>query len=107
MQMFYTPFSSNAQNPHKQRIIPSPIPTPPESQRLREDDAGNGGILFVYRGFELLEGGFWISGYFGIFSDFYPKCFTHVLQFYYVLHSTNEKVMLKGLKTVEKLIINN
>jgi hypothetical protein len=34
----------------------------------------------------LLEGGFEISGYFRIFSDFYPKCFTHVLQFYYVLH---------------------
>ena len=107
MQMFYTPFSSNAQNPHKQRKIPSPIPTPPESLRLREDDADEGGILFVYRGFGLLEGGFWISGYFGIFSDFYPKCFTHVLQFDGVLHSTNEKVMLKVLKTVEKIIINN
>lgn len=107
MQMFYTTFSSNAQNHHKQRKIPSPIPTPPESLKLREDDAGNGGILFVYRGLWLLEGGFGISGYFGIFSDFYPKCFTHVLQFYYVLHSTNEKVMLKVLKTVEKIIINN
>ena len=105
--MFYTTLASNAQNPHKQRIIPSPIPTPPESLNLREDDADDGGILFVYRGFGLLEGGFWISGYFGIFSDFYPKCFTHVLQFYYVLHSTTEKVRLKGLKTVEKLIINN
>jgi len=89
--MFYTPSSSNAQNPHKQRKIPSPIPTPPESLRLREDDAGNGGILFVYRGFGLLEGGFGISGYFGIFSDFYPKCFTHVLQFYYVLHRPMRK----------------
>ena len=107
MQMFYTPSSSNTQNHHKQRIIPSPIPTPPESLRLEEDDAGNGGILFVYRGFWLLEGGFGISGFSRIFSDFYPKCFTHVLQFYYVLHSTNEKVRLKGLKTVEKRIINN
>lgn len=107
MQMFYTTLASNAQNPHKQRIIPLSNPTPPESLRLEEDDAGNGGILFVYRGFGLLEGGFGISGYFGIFSDFYPKCFTHVLQFDDVLHSTNEKVRLKGLKTVEKRIINN
>ena len=91
MQMFYTILASNAQNPHKQRKIPSPIPTPPESLKIGEDDAGNGDILFVYRGLGLLEGGFWISGYFRIFSDFYPKCFTHVLQFYYVLHSTNEK----------------
>jgi hypothetical protein len=67
-------------------IIPSPIPTPPESQRLGEDDADEGGILFVYRGFGLLEGGFGFSGYFRIFSDFYPKCFTHVLQFDGVLH---------------------
>lgn len=107
MQMFYTPSSSNAQNPHKQRKIPSPIPTPPESLKIGEDDADDGGILFVYRGFGLLEGGFWISGYFGIFTDFPPKCFTHVLQFDGVLHSTTEKVMLKGLKTVEKRIINN
>ena len=95
MQMFYTPSSSNAQNPHKQRIIPSPIPTPPESLKIGEDDADEGGILFVYRGFGLLEGGFDISGFFRIFSDFYPKCFTHVLQFDGVLHSTNEKVRLK------------
>jgi hypothetical protein len=107
MQMFYTSFSSNAQNRHKQRKIPSPIPTPPESLRLREDDADEGGILFVYRGFGLLEGSFCISGFSRILSDFYPKCFTHVLQFYYVLHSTTEKVRLKGLKTVEKRIINN
>ena len=107
MQMFYTPFSSNAPNPHKQRITPSPIPTPPESLKLREDDAGNSGILFVYRGLWLLEGGFGISGFSRILSDFYPKCFTHVLQFDSVLHSTNEKVRLKGLETVEKLIINN
>ena len=107
MQMFYTPSSSNAQNPHKQRKIPSPIPTPPESLNLREDDADEGGILFVYRRFWLLEGGFGISGFSRILSDFYPKCFTHVLQFDSVLHSTNEKVRLKGLKTVEKLIINN
>jgi hypothetical protein len=100
--MFYTPSSPNAPNLHKQRIIPSPSSIPPESLRLREDDAGNGGILFVYRGFGLLEGGLWISGYFGILSDFPHKCFTHVLQFYHVLHSTNEKVMMKGLKTVEK-----
>ena len=102
MQMFYTPFSSNAQNHHKQRKIPSPIPTPPESLKLREDDAGNGGILFVYRGFGLLEGGFGISGYFGIFSDFPPKCFTHVLQFYGCFTPTTEKVRLNGLKTVYK-----
>ena len=102
MQMFYTILASNAPNPHKQRIIPSTIPTPPESQRLQEDDAGNGGILFVYRGFRLLEGGFGISGYFWIFTDFPPKCFTHVLQFYDVLHSPNKKVRLKGLKTVDK-----
>ena len=107
MQMFYTPFSSNAQNRHKQRKIPLQIPTPPESLQIGEDDADEGDILFVYRGFGLLEGSFGISGYFRIFSDFYPKCFTHVLQFYYVLHSTTEKVMLRGLKTVEKLIINN
>jgi hypothetical protein len=107
MQMFYTTLESNAPNHHKQRKIPSPIPTPPESLKIGEDDAGNSGILFVYRGLWLLEGGFGFSGYFRIFSDFYPKCFTRVLQFYYVLHSTNEKVRQKGLKTVEKLIINN
>ena len=88
MQMFYTTLASNAPNPHKQRIIPSPIPTPPESLKIGEDDADDGGIFFVYRGFGLLEGGFGISGYFGIFSDFPPKCFTHVLQFYDVLHLT-------------------
>lgn len=91
MQMFYTPFSSNAQNPHKQRKIPSPSSTPPESLKLREDDADEGGILFVYRGFGLLEGGFDISGLSRIFSDFYHKCFTHVLQFYYVLHRPMRK----------------
>ena len=91
MQMFYTTLASNAPNPHKQRIILSSIPIPPESLRLREDDAGNGGILFVYRGFGLLEGGFGISGFSRIFSDFYPKCFTHVLQFYYVLHRPMRK----------------
>lgn len=105
--MFYTTLASTTQNHHKQRKIPSPIPTPPESLKIGEDDADDGGIFFVYLGFGLLEGGFGISGYFRILSDFYPKCFTHVLQFYYVLHSTNEKVMLKGLKTVEKRIINN
>jgi hypothetical protein len=47
---------------------------------MQEDDAEKGSILFVYREFRLLEGGFGISGYFGIFSDFPPKCFTHVLQ---------------------------
>ena len=102
MQMFYNTLASNAPNHHKQRKIPSLIPTPPESLRLEEDDAGNSGILFVYRVLWLLDGGFVISGYFWIFSDFPPKCFTHVLQFYDVLHSTNVKVRLKGLKTVEK-----
>jgi hypothetical protein len=66
MQMFYTPSSSNAQSHHKQRIIPLSTPTPPESLKIGEDDAGNSGILFVYRGFMLLEGGFvfrYISGY--------------------------------------------
>lgn len=100
MQMFYTPTSSNAPNLHKQRIIPSPSTIPPESHLVGEDDADDGGILFVYRGFGLLEGGFGISGYFGILSDFPPKCFTHVLQFDGVLRSTNEKVRLKGLKMV-------
>lgn len=80
--MFYTPFSSNAQNLHKQRIIPTSCTIPPESLKMQEDDASKGGILFVYRGFRLLEGGFGISGYFRIFSDFPHKCFTHVLQFY-------------------------
>ena len=79
MQMFYTPFSSKTQNPHKQRKIPSPIPTPPESLKIGEDDADEGGILFVYRGVGLLEGSFGISGYFRIFSDFQRKCLTHVL----------------------------
>ena len=89
--MFYTPSSSNAQNRHKQRKIPSPIPTPPESLKIGEDDADEGGILFVYRGLWLLEGSFGISGFSRIFSDFYPKCFTHVLQFYYVLHRPMRK----------------
>ena len=91
MQMFYTQFLLNAQNPHKQMKIPSPIPTPPESLKIGEDDADEGDILFVYRGLWLLEGGFGISGYFRIFSDFYHKCFTHVLQFYYVLHRPMRK----------------
>ena len=102
MQMFYTILASNAPNPHKQRIIPSTISTPPESLRLQEDDSGNRGILFIYLGFELLEGGLVISGYFRILSDFPPKCFTHVLHFYDVLHSPHKKVRLKGLKTVDK-----
>jgi hypothetical protein len=58
MQMFYTSFSLNAQNHHKQRIIPSPIPTPPESLKIGEDDADEGGILFVYRGFVAAGGRF-------------------------------------------------
>ena len=58
MQMFYTILASNAQNPHKQRKIPSPIPTPPESLKKQEDDASKGGILFVYRGFGLFLGSF-------------------------------------------------
>ena len=47
--MFYTPFSSNAKNLHKQRIIPTSCTIPPESQKKQEDDARNSGILFVYR----------------------------------------------------------
>jgi len=78
--MFYTPCLSNTQNLHKQRIIPTFCRIPPESHVKQEDDAVNGSILFVYRGFRLLEGGFGISGYNRIFSDFPPKCFTHVLQ---------------------------
>ena len=77
------------QNHHKQRIIPQ-SPTPPESLKIGEDDADEGDILFVYRGFGLLEGRFW---YFGIFSDFLgflPPNVLHVLQFYYVLHSTQK-----------------
>ena len=105
--MFYTPSSLNAPNPHKQREIPSPFTIPPESLKMQEDDASKGDILFVYRGFGLLEGSFGISGFSRIFSDFYPKCFTHVLQFYHVLHSTTEKVRLNGLKTVDKRKINN
>ena len=80
--MFYTPCLPNPKNRHKQRIIPTSCIIPPESHGKQEDDAGNGGILFVYRGFRLPEGGFGVSGYFRIFSDFTPKCFTHVLQFY-------------------------
>ena len=100
--MFYTPCLSNTQNLHKQRIIPTSCTIPPESLKKQEDDAGNGSILFVYRGFRLLEGGFGISGYFRIFSDFLPKCFTHVLQFYRCFTLDTEKVRLKGLETVEK-----
>ena len=80
--MFYTLCLSNPQNHHKQRIIPTSCLIPPESLKMKEGDAKKGGILFVYRGFRLLEGGFGISGYFRIFSDISPKCFTHVLQFY-------------------------
>ena len=80
--MFYTPCLSNTQSPHNKGIIPTSCTIPPESHGKQEDDAGNGSILFVYRGVRLLEGGFGISGYFRILSDFYPKCFTHVLQFY-------------------------
>ena len=82
MQMFYTPFSSNAQTPHKQRKIPSSIPTPPESLKIGEDDAGNSGILFVYRGFGLLEGGFWISGYYRIFHPNVLHMFYSFTMFY-------------------------
>ena len=70
------------ETPHNKGIIPTSCTIPPESLKKQEDDAGKGSILFVYRGFRLLEGGFGISGYFRIFSDFSPKCFTHVLQFY-------------------------
>ena len=80
--MFYTQCLSNPQSPHNKGIIPPSCTIPPESLKMQEDDAGKDGILFVYRGFRLLEGGFGISGYFRILSDFYPKCFTHVLQFY-------------------------
>jgi hypothetical protein len=80
--MFYTPFSLNTQNLHNKGIIPTSCLIPPESLKMQEDDARYGGILFVYRGFRLLEGCFGISGYNRIFSDFPPKCFTHVLQFY-------------------------
>jgi hypothetical protein len=62
---------------------------------MQEDDARYGGILFVYRGFRLLEGGFGISGYFRIFSDFPPKCFTHVLQFYGCFTLDEQKVRLE------------
>ena len=100
--MFYTPCLSNPQNRHKQRIIPTSCTIPPESLKMQEDDARKGDILFVYRGFRLLEGGLGISGYFRILSDFYPKCFTHVLQFYGCFTPTTEKVRLNGLKTVYK-----
>ncbi len=56
--MFYTPFSSNAQTPHEQRIIPTSCTIPPESLKMQEDDASNGGILFVYRGLGLFLGSF-------------------------------------------------
>lgn len=56
--MFYTPFLSNAKNLHKQRIIPTSCIIPPESQKMQEDDASNGGILFVYRGFGLFFSSF-------------------------------------------------
>ena len=79
--MFYTPCLPNPKNRHKQRIIPTSCIIPPESLKMQEDDAGNGSILFAYREFRLLEGGFGISGYFRILSDFPPKCFTHVLHF--------------------------
>lgn len=78
--MFYTSLLSNKKTPHKQRIIPPSCKIPTESLKMQEDDAGKGSILFVYRGFRLLEGGLGISGYFRIFSDFPHKCFTHVLQ---------------------------
>jgi hypothetical protein len=100
--MFYTTCLSNPQNLHKQRIIPTSCRIPPESLKMQEDDARKGGILFVYRGFRLLEGGFGISGYFRIFSDFLPKCFTHVLQVFRCFTLDTEKVRLKGLETVEK-----
>jgi len=56
--MFYTPFSSNAKNLHKQKIIPTSCTIPPESLKKQEDDASRGGILFVYRGFGLFLGSF-------------------------------------------------
>ena len=93
--MFYTPCLSNTQNLHKQRIIPTSCTIPPESHGKHEDDAGKGSILFVYRGFRLLEGGFVISGYFRIFSDFFHKCFTHVLQFYGCFTLDEQKVRLE------------
>ena len=71
--MFYTPFSSNAQNPHKQMETPSPIPTPPESLRLREDDAGNGGILFVYRGLGCWRAVLGFRDFLGYYRIFTPN----------------------------------
>ena len=56
--MFYTLFSSNAKNLHKQRIIPTSCTIPPESLKMQEDDASNGGILFVYRRFGMFLGSF-------------------------------------------------
>ena len=73
MQMFYTPFSSNAQNRHKQRKTPSSIPTPPESLKIGEDDAGNGDILFVYRGWGCWRAVFGFRDIFGFSRIFTPN----------------------------------
>ena len=90
--MFYTPCLSNTQSPHNKGIIPTSCTIPPESHGKQEDDAGKGSILFVYRGFKLLEGGFGISGYFRIFHP-------NVLHMFYtltdVLHFNNLRICFR------------
>jgi hypothetical protein len=50
--MFYTFILQPPPNPDNKSITLILFSTPPESLRLQEDDAGNSGILFVYRGFK-------------------------------------------------------
>lgn len=69
---------------------------------MQEDDARNGDILFVYRGFGLLEGGFGFRDIFGYYRIFTPNVLHMFYKFSDVLHSTAKKVGLKGLKTVDK-----
>ncbi len=85
MQMFYTNLASNTQNRHKQRTIPSPIPTPPESlklERMTQEIAASslfiGGLDCWRAVLEFRD----ISGYYRIFHPNVLHMFYSFMMFY-------------------------
>jgi len=69
---------------------------------MQEDDAGKGDILFVYRVLGCWRAVLGFRDIIGYFRIFTPNVLHMFYSFTDVLHSTNEKVMLKGLKTADK-----